>query len=328
MNDTSHKSYIAKTDSLDSKCPLCNSKGVFSFKGRDFLFDKPETYQYMQCNHCAAVYQEPIPSYDQIIRYYPHNYGVYTKIPTLKHFSLSRLGVFNYKYNYTHLKIPLIFKMLSPLISPFKYYDTIRYIPKGKGLDIGCGNGTFIRDMNSLGWEFEGVEFNPIAVDICRKAGLKVFNGDLHTAAFKNNSFDLITARHVIEHIPDPTNFMQEIVRILKDRGRLVIKTPNSKALGRWWFGTHWFDNDVPRHLILFSPVNLKMLAERFDLRQIALKTLVGTRVILNSLDYLTGNRDKPYNKHKIFRFLARLYVLLAIITRRGDEIFAIYEKP
>jgi len=328
MNDIDGKDYKPKTDSSESKCPLCNSKGFFSFQGRDFLFNKPETYRYMQCNHCAAIYQEPMPVFDEIIRYYPNDYGVYTKIPPLKHFSFSRLGVLHYKYNYTDLKIPLMFKMLSPVISAFKYRDTIRYIPNGKGLDVGCGNGKFIRDMNSLGWQFEGVEFNPIAVDICRKAGLKVFHGDLPTAAFKDNSFDVISARHVIEHIPDPTNFMREIARILKKGGRLVIKTPNSIALGRQWFGMHWFENDVPRHLILFRPVNLKMLVERFGLRQVTVKTFTGPRVILNSLDYLTGNRGKPYNKHKIYRFLARLYVLSAVISRRGDELFAIYEKP
>jgi len=328
MNDSNGRSNTSKAESIESKCPLCNSKGFFSFKGRDFLYDKPENYQYMQCNHCTAVYQEPMPTLDEIIRYYPHDYGVYTKIPPLKHFSLSRLGVLNYKYNYTDLKIPLIFKMLSPAISAFKYRDTIRYIPNGKGLDIGCGNGKFIRDMNSLGWQFEGVEFNSIAVDICSKAGIKVFHGDLHTAAFKDNSFDLISARHVIEHIPDPANIMKEIARILKSGGRLVIKTPNSLALGRRWFGIHWFANDVPRHLILFCPANLRMLAERFGLRQITMKTFTGPRIILNSLDYLTGNQgNKPYNKRKVFRLLVRLYILSAFISRRGDEVFAIYEK-
>ena len=51
------------------------------------------------------------------------------------------------------------------------------------------------------------------------------------------------------------------------------------------------------------------------------------TKIILKSLDYLTGNRGKPYNKRKIYRLLARLYVLLTFMSRRGDEVFAIYEK-
>lgn len=327
MNDIIGINYAPKADVLESKCPLCNSRGTFSFQGKDLLFDKPGTYQYMQCKHCAAVYQEPMPSLNEIVRYYPDDYGVYKEIPNLKHHSHAKLGVLRSKYNYTHLDAPRLYRQLSPVISFFRYNDAIRYVQNGKGLDIGCGNGKFIRDMNSLGWNFEGVEFNPIAVDICRKAGLNVFHGDLHDAAFKDNSFDLVSARHVIEHIPDPANFMREIARILKKGGRLVIKTPNSRALGRKWFGMHWFENDVPRHLILFCSSNLKMLTERFGLNQITVKTFTGPRVILNSLDYLTGNRGKPYHKYKIYRFLVRLYVLSAILSRRGDELFAVYEK-
>ena len=327
MNDIDAKAYKPKADSSESKCPLCNSIGLFSFKGRDLLYNKPEIYKYMLCSSCAAEYQEPMPTFDEIVRYYPDDYGVYTKIPPLKHFSFSKLGVLHYKYNYTDLNIPWLFRLLSPVISAFKYRDAIRFIPNGKGLDIGCGNGKFIRDMNFLGWQFEGVEFNPIAVDICRQAGLKVFHGDLHTAAFMDNSFNLVTARQVIEHIPDPVNFMNEIARILKSGGRLLLKTPNSKALGRRWFGMFWFANEIPRHLVLFCPANLNMLAERFGFRQITVKTFTRPRIILKSLDYLTGNRGKPYNKRKFFRLLARLYVLLAFISRRGDEIFAIYEK-
>jgi 2-polyprenyl-3-methyl-5-hydroxy-6-metoxy-1,4-benzoquinol methylase len=328
MNNIDDKAYRLKTDSSESKCPICDSKGIFSFQGRDFLFDKPETYQYMRCTNCAAVYQEPMPTFDEIIRYYPDDYEVYTNIPPLKHYSNAKLGVMRYKYNYTHINVPGLFKLISPVISFLRYRDAIRYVPNAKGLDIGCGNGKFIRDMNSLGWQFEGVEFNENAVDICSKAGLKVFHGDLHAAAFSDNIFNLVTARHVIEHIPDPTTFMREIARILKKGGRLVIKTPNSKALGRQWFGTYWFANDVPRHLILFCTANLKMLAKRFGLRPTTEKTFTKPRIILKSLDYFTGNKGKPYNNNTIFRLLARLYVLFAFISRRGDEVFTIFEKP
>ncbi|MDY6793025.1 MAG: class I SAM-dependent methyltransferase, partial [Thermodesulfobacteriota bacterium] len=280
MNRINNKDSKQKANNLKSKCPLCKSIGFFSFQGRDLLYNKPEIYKYMECSRCAAVYQEPMPSLDEIVRYYPDDYDVYTNIPPLKPFSWSKRGVLRYKYNYSHLNVPMLFRLISPAISFFLYRDEIRFIRKGKGLDIGCGNGKFIRDMNFLGWQFEGVEFNPIAVDICHKAGLKVFQGDLHSAAFKDNSFDIVTTRQVIEHIPEPVNFIKEIARILKSGGRLVIKTPNSKSLGRRWFGKFWFANEIPRHLILFCPTNLNMLARRFGLRQITVKTLTRPRII------------------------------------------------
>ena len=310
-----------------STCPLCNSHGIFSFEGRDLLYNKSKTYQYMQCTNCYAIYQDPMPTPAEISSFYPDDYDVYKEISPLKRHSYIKLSILRCKYNYKHLGIPWLFRLLAPLISFFKYRDAIRYVPNGKGLDIGCGNGKFIRDMNSLGWQFEGVEFNPIAVDMCRKAGLKVFHGDLHAAAFRDNSFDIVSTRHVIEHIPDPVNFINEIARILKKGGQLVIKTPNSRALGRRWFARYWFANDVPRHLVLFCPDNLNLMAERFGLRQITVKTFSKPRIILNSLDYLSGNRSRPYNKHKILRLIAGLYVILALFSHRGDEVFAVYEK-
>lgn len=310
-----------------SKCPLCNSHGIFSFESKDFLYKKSETYRYIQCTNCSAIYQDPMPTTAEISSFYPDDYSAYHEVSIPKRQGFTRLATLRYKYHYTHLNVPPPFMLLVPFISSFLYRNAIHFVPDGRGLDIGCGNGQFIINMNSLGWQFEGVEFNPLGVKVCRKAGLKVFHGELHAAKFEDNTFDLVSARHLIEHIPDPNRFINEIARILKKKGRLIIDTPNSEALGRNWFGTYWFANEVPRHLILFNPKNLTLLIERHGLRLVACRTHTSPTIILNSWDLLTKNRGKPSRKHSILRFLARLYGLLTTVTRKGDKIFAIYEK-
>ncbi len=315
-------------ENSETRCPLCNSFGKFSFLGRDLLYNKTETYKYMQCCCCEAVYQGPMPTTEQISSFYPEDYKPHEQLGVPKKASQLKLAVLHHKYGYTHIKVPLILRLIAPIFSVFKYRDSIHLVPNGKAMDIGCGNGKFMRTMNFLGWRFEGVELNPIAVKACRSIGLKVFHGDLHAAAFANNSFDLITARQVIEHIPNPANFMREISRILKKGGHLVIETPNSKALGRQWFGANWFANDVPRHLVLYCSTNLHMLARRSGLRLVEVKMFTSPKIILNSWDYRIGNRDKPSKKRKIRRLLAQLYVVLATLYGQGDIIFAIYEKP
>ncbi len=311
----------------DSRCPLCNSHGIFSFEGRDLLHDKPDTYRYMQCQRCSAVYQGTMPSPSDIAGFYPDDYEVYREVNNPLRHGRTKLAILLHKYHYTHLHVPLLFRLLAPVLAVSRYRDAISFVPNGRALDIGCGNGKFMRRMNSLGWRFEGVEFNPVAVDVCRRAGLKVFHGDLHAAAFEENSFDLVSARHLIEHVSDPDALMSEIARILKRGGRLVVRTPNSLALGRQWFGTYWYDNDVPRHLILFSPANLRMLAGRHGLLSLTEKTFTTPKIILMSWDYVTGNRDDPSKNRKVRRLIARFYVLLTAIGRRGDEIFGVYEK-
>lgn len=311
-----------------SRCPLCSSPGAFSYQGMDLLFHKTQTYTYMECNHCRAVYQDPMPTPGEIAGFYPDDYSLYEKTSHTKRHGHAELAVLRHRFNYRHLRVPRLFRLLGPALAAFLYRDAIRFVPNGKGLDIGCGNGKFIHTMNSLGWHFQGVEFSSIAVNVCREAGLKVFHGDVQAASFPDDTFDLVSARHVIEHVPNPDPFIGEITRILKKGGRLVIRTPNSQALGRKWFGKYWFANDVPRHLLLFCPANLRVLTERHGLRLVTEKTFTTPKILLNSWDYLTGNRGKPSKKRKLLRLLAHLYILLTTVTCRGDEVFAIWEKP
>ena len=132
----------------------------------------------------------------------------------------------------------------------------------------------------------------------------------------------------MIEHVPDPKGLVTEMARILKKGGRLVIQTPNSRALGRKLFGSKWYANDVPRHLILFCPSNLTTLAQRVGLRPAALKTSATPKILLNSWDYLIGKRKQPSRSNKFLRLLVQPYVVMATLLHRGDEIFAIYRKP
>ena len=308
-----------------STCPLCGAKGPFSHQGRDLLYDKKELYTYMQCTRCSAEYQHPMPDSETINRFYPDVY--YEEITKPKKYSKIKQSVLRAKYNYSHIQVPLLYKIIAPTIAFFSYKSSIPFIPDSRGLDIGCGNGRFISSMNKLGWRFEGVEFSSVAVDICHKAGLKVFKGELKAADFQNNSFDVVSARHLIEHIPDPDDLFKEISRLLKPKGHLVLRTPNSQALGRKWFGLNWFPDDIPRHLILFNSENLNMLARKYNMYPVKTTTFSSPRAILNSIDYLTGNKKKPSNKRKVRRLFAKFFVALATLMNRGEELFAVYEK-
>lgn len=308
-------------------CPLCSSNGRFTYAGRDLLLNRSETYQYYQCIECDAVYQHPTPDADTIASFYPDNYGVYEREYKVREPSNLKKGVFKSKYGYHHLQVPAIYCVLAPIARLFAYKEGIPYKPDGHALDIGCANGRFMRTLRTLGWNCEGVDFNISAVNTCRAQGLKVHHGDLESVHFDDASFDLITTRHVIEHLPDPNSFVREASRILRRGGHLLIATPNSQALGRQWFKEYWFANDVPRHLILFSPSNLDTLVVRHGLKRTTIRLNTSPKMILNSIDYKRGNRKKPSRSKKSWRLLAKLYVLSAGIVGKGDEIFAIYQK-
>lgn len=310
-----------------SLCPLCDNQGTYLYTGRDFMFGGDEEFVYHKCAHCEASYPWPIPSEKQIANYYPEDYRIYKDSVKVKKYSAIKKAILKRKFNYKHLKQPVLMKILAPILSLFFHRNSLRFSLPGRSLDIGCGNGYLLQKLSDIGWLAEGVEFNGHAVRNCRSLGFTVHHGDLSSAKFDDESFNLITTSHVIEHVPDPDGFLVEISRVLEPGGQLLIRTPNGKALGRKWFGKYWYADDVPRHLIIFTVTNLNALASRHSLHRIYLGFYTSPKNLLNSIDYKTGNRNKPSKKRKLRRLLAKIYVLLTFLSGRGDEIYAIYEK-
>ena len=309
-------------------CPVCGSDGDFSFESRDLMYDKHEKFQYLICRNCRSEYQSPLPSVSQIASFYPDDYEQYVPLEDQKQLSHAKAAVLKYHYGYTHLQAPpLRYRLCSQMIAFFKYKDKLSYVADGRALDIGCGNGRFIRSMNSLGWRCEGVEFSETAVEACRQAGLQVFHGELEEAGFDSESFDLVTARHLIEHVTDPAALVAEIARILKPGGRAAFETPNNQSFGKKLFGKLWYANDVPRHLVLFNPASLALLAEKNGFRLLYSTTFASPKIPLNSWDYLIGNRGKPSRKRKMRRLLARPFAFFASLFNKGDTLFAVFEK-
>lgn len=308
-------------------CPICNQLSLFEFSSRDLMFNLYERYDYYRCTECRFVFQHPLPTLVQISSFYPNEYMVYEEESRLKKISILRKSTLKKYYGYTHLKTNPLIDAISVITQLFNNNHEVHFKLDGKLLDVGCGNGRYLDGMKKLGWQTKGVEFNESAVSVCNLSGLDVHHGDLFSANLETNSFDVINVSHVVEHVPNPKAFFSELTRILKKNGTLIIKTPNSEALGRKLFNTNWYDNDVPRHIYLFSEKNLNLLAITSGLKIIHFKTRTSPKVILNSLDYVLSNNTKPSKKVKWMRLIAKAYVSIAQYKKRGDEIFAIFSK-
>ena len=141
------------------------------------------------------------------------------------------------------------------------YLDDVR---PGRLLDVGCGSGAFAALMQTRGWNVRGTDFDPQAAENARKRhAIDVDVGDLRDIAYDAGSFDAVTLRHVIEHVPQPEELVAECWRILKPGGHLVLVTPNSDSLGHRYFGTRWRGLEQPRHVFLYNPAAIRRLFER-----------------------------------------------------------------
>ncbi len=134
----------------------------------------------------------------------------------------------------------------------------------GNILDIGCGTGDFLVHAKSEGWKIQGVEPNPTAAGFAARKGVLVQN---NTAGLPQNTFNVITMWHVLEHVPDPEAQFVELLRLLKPEGLLVIAVPNFKSLDAQHYGPFWAAFDVPRHLWHFSQKAISNLASRHQMK-------------------------------------------------------------
>ena len=132
----------------------------------------------------------------------------------------------------------------------------------GKLLDVGCGSGVRLAQLQALGWEVQGQEVDPEAVRHAREdSGVVVHLGALEDIKFAKDSFDCVTLNHVVEHVPDPIRLITECRRILRSNGVLVIVTPNASSFAHKHFGPFWRGLEPPRHIRLFSPKTLSAIA-------------------------------------------------------------------
>lgn len=99
-------------------------------------------------------------------------------------------------------------------------------------LDVGSRDGWVIEFLNSLGYiNVIGVELHKDYVDYCKKMGRNVIIGDVHKMDFREESFDFVYCRHVLEHCLDPIKVLNELMRVTKKRGALYCSFPLEKRV-------------------------------------------------------------------------------------------------
>lgn len=98
----------------------------------------------------------------------------------------------------------------------------------GKGLvvlDIGCGAGLISSFFSKRGYDCYGLDLSRTAVSIARERyGLQVLQGSNLNLPFKANVADVVISRGVLHHTADPYTSFQELVRVLKSGGIMVVQ--------------------------------------------------------------------------------------------------------
>lgn len=277
-------------------CPFCQGDH-FSVYER---FGSRLQYTYVRCADCGLIYSSPRPVYDKhFIDAAYAEYYQYSEQLTLDSFTEvkeSGVGMFH--------------KELSHLLTFDKKRSAV--------LDIGSGMGTFL---------YAAREFYPVCVgiDVSEKMAAfvkKALQIEVKVVPFEQFSypvkFSLIHMSHVLEHIPDPNEWLKKAHTLLDKNGILVINVPNKWSLGsrlqhlyvqlglKKQFSDTWTDpTRTPDHL--FEPVipAMKYLLEKCD---------------FEILDYFTYSRRDPASNgswtSRLFNRTLHLGSNLSFITR------------
>ncbi|MEO8515525.1 MAG: class I SAM-dependent methyltransferase [Flavobacterium sp.] len=162
---------------------------------------------------------------------------------------------------------------------------------KGRLLDIGAGTGDFLATAKANGWQITGLEPNEKAKSSAIAKGVS-FQNDIKN--IDNQSFDVITMWHVLEHVPDIEQQIKDLKRLLKPNGTIIIAVPNFKSFDANYYGEFWAAYDVPRHLWHFSKIAIEKLFAKENLKLVKILPLVfdGFYVSLLSEKYKNGKMN------------------------------------
>lgn len=219
-------------------CPMCEAdRGVVLFEGPDQLHAGSGRFRLVVCALCGHIYQNPRPTIAMIDQYYPDNY-----IPFQRAIDDE----------------PRWWNRLDRRYGCYRRCQAVHRAAgrAGRLLDVGCATGVFLDGMRRFGWQVQGVEPTRSAADYAReRLGLTVFSGRLEQAGFADACFDAITLWDVLEHVHEPRPVLDEIARLLRPGGLLVLSLPNPDSLEARLLGRYWAGWDLPRHLNLFRPL-------------------------------------------------------------------------
>ena len=220
-------------------CPACGSTLVsFAYRAPTTRGQDQRQWSVDECKACGHQFINPQPSWNELESYYNESYEPYDTMHGSQASDDKEIERAKQTGTFRHISIP-----------------------EGKRLlDVGCGAGWFLRISKRLGAIEQGIEPSAYAAKLAQSQGLQVFHGTLEAyveQAPAGTQFDIITANHVVEHVPEPVETLRAMKRLLAPGGFIWIAVPNaSYEICRVLKG-RWHSSDLPYHLMHFTPASM-----------------------------------------------------------------------
>jgi 2-polyprenyl-3-methyl-5-hydroxy-6-metoxy-1,4-benzoquinol methylase len=195
-------------------------------------------------------------------------------------------------------------------------------------LEIGSGDGNFVKTLYEKGFQITGLELNSSTVEKANRSGYKILNQTIQDHAKKNlNTYDVVCSFQVMEHIPNILEVLKASIDSMKVGGKLFIGVPNDDSfLGKDEMNIL---NMPPHHCTLWNKQCLQKLANILGIKltSIYLEPLQDYHVdyyhfIQKQVYSKVPQRMYDFYKQRLFPYLRNNTYLVP-----GFSILAEYEK-
>ncbi len=259
---------------VHDSCPNCGGKNIsVVFLVKDYTVSG-EMFQIWECANCTHRFTQNVPSKEEIGKYYQsENYISHTD---------TRKGFINGLYHTVRRRT---------LSQKRKLVQNATLKKEGSILDVGCGTGAFLACMKEAKWSFTGLEPDATARQKAKELyGLHLEETE-EFVRLPEKSFDAITMWHVLEHVHDLHEYIQQLKNLLKPEGKIFIAVPNYTSYDAAVYKEFWAAYDVPRHLHHFSPRSMQTLISKHGMKIHSIKPMWYDSVYVSLLSeqYKTG---------------------------------------
>lgn len=220
---------------LPERCDICGEKNLDRYREPERLFP---AFRFYRCKACEFIFVFPAPDTPATAYY--------------EALTMPEFGAGERTWN-------------------GHYLDAINDYAGGKGrlLEIGFGNGSFLGLARDDGWETYGTELSVPLLERARTE-LKLSNvglGTIESLDYEPGSFDVVCGFNFLEHVPDPRKTLEVIYRLLRPGGIIAVMCPNLAGIFHLLMPQILGDNDPlkitwcpPDHISYFNKTNLGML--------------------------------------------------------------------